>query len=123
MLRRWPFSLRRHFETLVRTAPLAEVTSRSPEDDPRSVGLEPTVVADIWSAAEKTYLAGLYPAIALCVGRRGKVVLDRAIGHARGNAPHDPLGHADDTIQFVFGIEDGHRDVGAFVQPARLVAF
>jgi CubicO group peptidase (beta-lactamase class C family) len=88
------FTLRRHFETLVRTAPLAEVTRTADEHDPRSVGLEPTVVADIWSAAEKTYLAGLYPAMALCVRRRGKVVIDRAIGHARGNAPHDPLGSA-----------------------------
>lgn len=37
-------------------------------------------------------MAGLYPAMALCVRRRGRVVIDRAIGHARGNAPHDPLG-------------------------------
>ncbi len=86
------FMLRRHFETLVRTAPLAEVTRTATEDDPRSVGLEAGAVADIWSAAEKTYAAGLYPAMALCVRRRGKVVIDRAIGHARGNAPHDPLG-------------------------------
>lgn len=85
------FTLRRHFETLVRTAPLADVTRTATEDDPRSVGLDPDVVADIWSAAEKTYMAGLYPAMALCVRRRGKVIIDRAIGHARGNAPHDPL--------------------------------
>ncbi|MBP9085186.1 MAG: beta-lactamase family protein [Kofleriaceae bacterium] len=85
------FMLRRYFETLVRTAPVAEVTRTATEDDPRSVGLEPGVVADIWSAAAQTYMAGLYPAMALCVRRRGKVIIDRAIGHARGNAPHDPL--------------------------------
>ena len=28
--------------------------------------------------------------IGVCVRRRGKVVLDRAIGHLRGNSPDDP---------------------------------
>jgi CubicO group peptidase (beta-lactamase class C family) len=32
----------------------------------------------------------VHPAISLCVRRHGVVVLNRAIGHARGNAPQDP---------------------------------
>jgi CubicO group peptidase (beta-lactamase class C family) len=81
--------IRRHFETLVRPGALTEVTQRADESPGTSVGLDGTAVNDIWTAAEKTYLTGLYPAMALCVRRRGQVVIDRAIGHARGNAPLD----------------------------------
>ena len=35
------------------------------------------------------YRSGVHPALQLCVRRNGQVVLDRAIGHARGNGPHD----------------------------------
>jgi len=31
----------------------------------------------------------VHPALQLCVRRHGEVVLDRAIGHARGNGPDD----------------------------------
>ncbi len=41
----------------------------------------------IWAGVQRLYRSGMYPAIALCVRRRGQVVLDRAIGHARGNGP------------------------------------
>jgi CubicO group peptidase (beta-lactamase class C family) len=44
----------------------------------------------MWSAVVSLYKTGLHPAIALCVRRRGAVVIDRAIGHLRGNAPADP---------------------------------
>lgn len=46
-------------------------------------------VARIWSAAVNLYRSGVHPALALCVRRHGQVVLDRAIGHARGNGPGD----------------------------------
>ena len=36
------------------------------------------------------YGTGVHPALQLCVRRHGVVVLNRAIGHARGNAPQDP---------------------------------
>lgn len=62
------------------------------EVDPRSVGMGEDGPASIWRAVERLYATGLYPAIALCVRRQGEVVLDRAIGHARGNAPFDPPG-------------------------------
>ena len=44
----------------------------------------------MWRACVATYRTGLYPALALCIRRRGQVVLDRSLGHVRGNAPHDP---------------------------------
>jgi CubicO group peptidase (beta-lactamase class C family) len=82
--------LRRRIETLVRTAPAAEVTTVAREEDPCAVGMQPADVAAIARALTRVYESGLYPAVALCVRRRGRVVIDRAIGHASGNAPHDP---------------------------------
>jgi CubicO group peptidase (beta-lactamase class C family) len=72
--------------------PPEEVTSYAgvPETDPREVGLTPEGVAEIWRSVVRLYETGLHPAIALCMRRRGRVVLDRAIGHARGNGPFDP---------------------------------
>ena len=84
-------SLRRGFEALVRTFPADEVTVRSDaEVAPREAGLQPADVDAIWAAAVGVYRSGLYPAIQVCLRRRGKVVIDRSIGHLRGNAPDDP---------------------------------
>jgi CubicO group peptidase (beta-lactamase class C family) len=43
----------------------------------------------IWRAARDLYRSGVHPALQLCLRRHGEVVLDRAIGHARGNGPDD----------------------------------
>lgn len=83
-------SLRSHFETLVRTVPPEQVAERGFEIDPREVGLDRKIIDAIWQQTMATYRTGLYPAMALCVRRRGKVVLDRSLGHVSGNAPHDP---------------------------------
>ena len=65
-----------------------EVTSMgATEVDPASVGLAPDAVEAIWSAVVDFYNTGFHPALGLCIRRRGKVILDRTIGHARGNAP------------------------------------
>lgn len=70
-----------------------EVTTKSHrETDPRGVGLTTQDVEAIWDAVVRFYKAGLHPAIALCIRRRGEIILDRAIGHARGNSPQDPEG-------------------------------
>lgn len=84
---------------------LDRLTSRSPvprspesvtsiraeaEAHPREVGMDPDGPERIWAAAVRLYQSGLHPAIQICVRRRGKVVLDRAIGHASGNGPGDP---------------------------------
>src|SRR5579883_2560959 len=78
--------------TTVRVFPAEEVTTRdaAAEVDPREVGLTAGGVAEMWGSVVRLYETGLHPAIALCVRRRGKVVLDRAIGHAHGNAPGAP---------------------------------
>lgn len=83
-------SLRRRLETLVRTAPAADVTTTAAEHDPHEVGMTAQDVAAIGGALTRVYESGLYPAVALCVRRRGRVIIDRAIGHTTGNAPHDP---------------------------------
>jgi CubicO group peptidase (beta-lactamase class C family) len=43
----------------------------------------------IWEAAIAVYRARVHPALQVCLRVRGAVVVDRAIGHARGNGPGD----------------------------------
>ena len=67
------------------------VTRRAGDEvDPRSVGLSEADVEAIWASVVRLYRTAIHPGIALCVRRRGEVVLHRTIGHARGNAPDDP---------------------------------
>jgi CubicO group peptidase (beta-lactamase class C family) len=69
---------------------LEAVTSIGDEADPRAAGVAPDGPERIWRAATGLYRSGIHPALQLCVRRHGVVVLDRAIGHARGNGPADP---------------------------------
>ena len=81
----------RWISTKVRSFPADSVTSRNPQEaDPRAGGLSRDQVEQMWGAVVKLYETGLHPAIGLCVRRRGYVILDRAVGHLRGNAPTDP---------------------------------
>lgn len=80
----------RILETRCRVFPPAEVTSRAEEAEPAAGGLRREDVEAIWGRVVRLYETGLHPAIALCLRRRGQVLIDRAIGHARGNAPDDP---------------------------------
>jgi len=41
----------------------------------------------IWALVEAVYRSGMHPAIQVCIRHEGEVVVDRAIGHARGNLP------------------------------------
>ncbi|WP_241004319.1 beta-lactamase family protein [Conexibacter sp. SYSU D00693] len=59
------------------------------EEDPMAGGVHPDHAERLWRAVRRLYRTGVHPAIALCVRRNGVVVLDRAIGHARGNGPQD----------------------------------
>lgn len=52
-------------------------------------GLSPGAVDRIWDSARHWYSAGLQPAIQVCLRHNGRVVLNRAIGHAWGNGPED----------------------------------
>src|SRR5437870_4766993 len=68
---------------------LAAITTTAAEADPVEVGLDAKAVERMWRAARDLYRSGVHPALQLCVRRHGEVVLDRAIGHARGNGPDD----------------------------------
>jgi CubicO group peptidase (beta-lactamase class C family) len=75
----------------IKPAPAESVTSISPrEADPYDGALRKEDVDAIWRAAVRLYKSGLHPAIALCIRRRGRVVVERAIGHLSGNAPGAP---------------------------------
>jgi CubicO group peptidase (beta-lactamase class C family) len=68
---------------------LVSITTTGPEADPAAVGLDSKSVEKIWRAARDLYRSGVHPALQLCLRRHGEVVVDRAIGHARGNGPSD----------------------------------
>lgn len=71
---------------------LTSVTSYNPaeEADPPEVGMSQEEIHNIWAGVEDLYLSGIHPAISFCLRRHGRIVLKRAIGHARGNGPDDP---------------------------------
>jgi len=95
-----------------------EVTTKSHREiDPRGVGLTTKDVDEIWAAVVRFYKAGLHPAIALCIRRRGEIILDRAIGHARGNSPQDPEGTplVRATPETLFNFFSGSKSVTAML--------
>ncbi len=69
---------------------LEAVTDVGDETPAREVGCSRGAIENIWAAAQALYRTGLYPALQLAVRRRGALVLNRALGHARGNLPGDP---------------------------------
>jgi CubicO group peptidase (beta-lactamase class C family) len=68
---------------------LAAVTARGEEADPRETGIAREAVEGLWRAVQGLYRSGLHPAVQICIRRKGRIVLNRAIGHARGNGPDD----------------------------------
>ena len=70
---------------------LAAVTAvaRDEECDPSRVGMTRDGVDAIWRAVERVYATGMHPGISMVLRRHGRIVLKRAIGHARGNGPGD----------------------------------
>ena len=69
---------------------LDSATTVGAEERAGDGGLSDEAVERIWEAGTDLYRSGVHPALALCVRRKGHVVLDRAIGHADGNGPSDP---------------------------------
>jgi CubicO group peptidase (beta-lactamase class C family) len=69
-------------------ADLDSVTAVGAEDHSE---VDPQAAERIWQAARHWYSAGMHPAIQVCVRRNGRIVVDRAIGHAWGNGPADPV--------------------------------
>jgi CubicO group peptidase (beta-lactamase class C family) len=87
-----PAPLRRMFlESAAVPRDLGSVTTVAvrQESDPESVGMTREGVDAIWRAVERIYVTGMHPGISMVIRRHGKVVLKRAIGHARGNGPGD----------------------------------
>ncbi len=68
---------------------LESVTTVAREADPGDVGMTRDGVERIWREVQELYRSGVHPAITLSLRRKGQIVLDRAIGHARGNGPSD----------------------------------
>ena len=69
---------------------LDAITTRGREADPAEAGMTREGVDRIWGSALSLFRSGVYPALTLCVRRHGEVVVDRAIGWARGGGPGDP---------------------------------
>ena len=72
-------------------ADLDSVTTRdaATEVDPERAGMSQRQVDAIWREVENVYRTGASPAITVCLRRHGEIILNRAIGHARGNGPED----------------------------------
>lgn len=70
-------------------ADLDSVTDFGDEVAPEEADTTPDAVESIWKTVQDWYRSGVHPALQVCVRRHGKVVLNRAIGHARGNGPRD----------------------------------
>ncbi len=59
------------------------------EEHPADGDLSQRTIERIWDAVRDLYRSGVHPAVQLCLRRHGRVVLNRAIGHAHGNGPSD----------------------------------
>lgn len=72
----------RDISSLIQVIPGQEV-------DPKDVGLSAHQRDVIWTAVENLYRTGISPAITFCLRKGGQVVLNRSLGHRRGNGPSD----------------------------------
>ena len=68
--------------------PVIRIDARK-EADPEEVGLRQADIDRIWDEVIKLYRTGVHPAITISLRRRGRIIMARSIGHARGNGPHD----------------------------------
>ena len=93
------------------------VTTVGEEGDASTGGMRAEDVERIWRAARALYRSGVHPAVQVCVRREGAVVLNRAIGHARGNGPRDEpeTEKVPATPETPFVIYSGAKAVTAFV--------
>jgi CubicO group peptidase (beta-lactamase class C family) len=92
LIRHVPTALRRLVDDAAEVpANISEAATWNPADEvePASVGMTEAGVQAIWRSVEQIYATGMHPGISVVLRRHGKVVLKRAIGHARGNGPDD----------------------------------
>lgn len=79
--------------------------------------VSPRQVEAIWTAVLDWYRSGVHPAMQVCVRRHGEVILNRAIGHARGRGPGDRRGaeRVPATVDTPFCVYSGSKAITAFV--------
>ena len=96
---------------------LDSVTVTGPEEPADAGGVEEEAVERIWRSALDLYRTGVHPALQICVRREGAVILNRAIGHARGNGPREGADaeKVPATPETPFLIYSGAKAVTAFV--------
>lgn len=56
---------------------------------PEEAGLRRADLDRVWDEVIKVYRSGVHPAITINLRYRGKIVMARSIGHARGNGPYE----------------------------------
>ncbi|RMF16265.1 MAG: class A beta-lactamase-related serine hydrolase, partial [Gammaproteobacteria bacterium] len=71
--------------------PLDDITVRdqTTEVEPEGLGLDSRAIDRIWNELIGLYRTGTQPAIQICLRYKGQVVMNRAIGCARGGGPGD----------------------------------
>ena len=96
---------------------LESVTTIGDEVPAADGGMTEESVERIWKSATDLYRSGAHPAVQVCVRREGTVILDRAIGHARGNGPSDDEDSEKVvcTTETPFCIYSGSKAITAFV--------
>jgi CubicO group peptidase (beta-lactamase class C family) len=96
---------------------LEAATTVGDEEEARAGGMTKEAVERMWASAVDLYRSGVHPAVQVCVRREGAVVLDRAIGHARGHGPRDRVEakKVEATPETPFLIYSGAKAVTAFV--------
>lgn len=79
---------------------LSQVThiNSQAEISPYDVNMTRENVEAIWNTVESFYKTGLQPGLSLTIRRHGEVILDRAIGHARGNEPSRYTGISSEKV-------------------------
>lgn len=101
---------------------LAAVTTRRSIDDAvlREAEVTRAGADAVWRSVERLYRTGVHPAIGLCIRRRGQVVLEGAIGHARGHGPDDAEAGRSEPARLAtpstpFGLFSASKAVSAIV--------
>jgi CubicO group peptidase (beta-lactamase class C family) len=81
-------ALKKHLEQPVAVVPEAKIIG----DEPGRGGYRPSQIHGLERCLDRVYASGAYPGFTVCVRKGNQVVINRAYGHARGNAPQDPKG-------------------------------
>jgi hypothetical protein len=100
--------------------PLVTQIDAAAEAAPEQGGLTTAQVNAIWKRLQALYDTKIYPAISFSLHRRGKVIMQRALGHSHGHGPGDvpqsPRRQMtpNTPVCLFFNFESGDRDAGAY---------